>query len=141
MLNLTRHESTDGPCWALDGQRLADEFTLSALLRLPAAGMLDFLRAMAGNGAPAGALLAPIESHGEVWAAGVTYLRSREAREAESTVKDVYAKVYDAERPELFCKALGWRVAGHGMPIRIRRDSRWNVPEPELTLVVNARGE
>jgi 2-dehydro-3-deoxy-D-arabinonate dehydratase len=141
VLYLTRHESTDGPRWALDGRLLADEFTLSGLLRLPAADMPGFLRAMAGTGAPAGALLAPLESNGEVWAAGVTYLRSREAREAESTVKDVYSKVYDAERPELFCKAQGWRVAGHGMPIRIRRDSRWNVPEPELTLVVNTRGE
>ena len=70
-----------------------------------------------------------------MWAAGVTYLRSRDAREAESTVRDVYSKVYEAERPELFFKAPGWRVAGHAMPIRIRRDSRWNVPEPELTLV------
>ena len=138
---LTRHESTDGPRWALDGRRLADDFTLSGLLRLPASDMPRFLRAMTGNGAPPGALLAPIESDGEVWAAGVTYLRSREAREAESAVKDVYSRVYDAERPELFCKAQGWRVAGHGMPIRIRRDSRWNVPEPELTLVINARGE
>ena len=85
--------------------------------------------------------LAPVEANSEVWAAGVTYLRSRIAREAESTVKDAYARVYEAERPELFFKAPGWRVAGHGMPIRIRRDSRWNVPEPELTLVVNAHGE
>jgi 2-dehydro-3-deoxy-D-arabinonate dehydratase len=138
---LTRHESGNGPRWALDGRRLADDFTLPGLLRLPAADMPGFLREMAGTGAAAGALLAPIESAGEVWAAGVTYQRSREAREAESTVKDVYAKVYDAERPELFFKGPGWRAAGHGMPIRVRRDSRWNVPEPELTLVVNARGE
>src|SRR6476619_1726945 len=123
MAYLTRHESTDGARWALDGRRLADGFTLAGLLRLPAAGMPDFLRAMTGTGAPPGPLLAPIESNGEVWAAGVTYLRSREAREAESTVKDVYAKVYDAERPELFFKASGWRVAGHEMPIRIRHDS------------------
>jgi len=138
---LTRHESADGPRWALDGRSLAKDFTLARLLRLPAADMPGFLRAMAGTGAASGALLAPIESGGEVWAAGVTYLRSREAREAESTVKDVYSKVYDAARPELFSKAPGWRVVGHGMPIRIRRDSRWNVPEPELTLVVNAHGE
>jgi 2-dehydro-3-deoxy-D-arabinonate dehydratase len=76
-----------------------------------------------------------------VWAAGVTYMRSRDAREAESAVKDVYSRVYEAERPELFFKANGWRVAGHGMPIRVRADSRWNVPEPELTLVINAGGE
>jgi 2-dehydro-3-deoxy-D-arabinonate dehydratase len=71
----------------------------------------------------------------------VTYLRSREARKAESDVGDVYERVYEAERPELFPKALGWRVVGHKMPIRIRSDSRWNVPEPELTLVVNRQGE
>ena len=56
-------------------------------------------------------------------------------------VKDVYTRVYEAERPELFFKAIGWRVAGHGMPIRVRADSKWNVPEPELTLVINAAGE
>ena len=86
-------------------------------------------------------MLPPIEAEHEVWAAGVTYLRSREARESESSVKDVYSRVYEAARPELFFKAAGWRVAGHRMPIRIRDDSRWNVPEPELTLVINAHGE
>jgi 2-dehydro-3-deoxy-D-arabinonate dehydratase len=72
-----------------------------------------------------------------VWAAGVTFLRSREARRAESSQADVYDRVYEAVRPELFFKASGWRVVGHAMPIRIRSDSRWNVPEPELVLVVN----
>ena len=91
--------------------------------------------------APTGKLLAPIEAAQEVWACGVTYLRSREAREAESSVKDVYARVYEAKRPELFCKSIGWRVAGHEQPIRVRADSAWNVPEPELTLVVNAQRE
>jgi 2-dehydro-3-deoxy-D-arabinonate dehydratase len=138
---LTRHDSGDGPHWALDGRRLAEDFRLERLLELPAARMPGFLRASAGRGAAEGTLLAPVEAASEVWAAGVTYLRSREAREAESTVRDVYSKVYDAERPELFFKATGWRVAGHEMPIRIRHDSRWNVPEPELTLVVNAGGE
>jgi 2-dehydro-3-deoxy-D-arabinonate dehydratase len=86
-------------------------------------------------------LLPPIEPTHEVWAAGVTYLRSREARESESDVRDVYEKVYSAERPELFFKSVGWRVAGHNMPIRIRHDSHWNVPEPELTLVINGHQE
>jgi 2-dehydro-3-deoxy-D-arabinonate dehydratase len=139
--NLTKHQSANGPRWALDGRWLADDFTLPKLLQLTAADIPGFLRGSAEKDAASGSLLAPIESDGEVWAAGVTYLRSREAREAESTVKDVYSKVYDAARPELFFKAPGWRVAAHGMPIRIRRDSRWNVPEPELTLVVNAHGE
>lgn len=82
-------------------------------------------------------LLPPIEPTQEVWASGVTYLRSRNARKAESETADVYDKVYVAERPELFFKALGWRVVGDGEPIRIRQDSRWNAPEPELVLVLN----
>jgi 2-dehydro-3-deoxy-D-arabinonate dehydratase len=138
---LTKHQSANGPRWALDGRALPANFDLHGLLRMPAADMPTLLRQNAGTEPAAGPLLAPIETTGEVWAAGVTYLRSREAREAESTVRDVYSKVYDARRPELFFKASGWRVAGHRMPIRIRHDSRWNVPEPELTLVINARGE
>jgi 2-dehydro-3-deoxy-D-arabinonate dehydratase len=80
----------------------------------------------------------------EVWAAGVTYYRSRTARMEES--KDAgggtfYDRVYEAERPELFFKAAAWRVRGPRAGIRIRRDAKWNVPEPELALCVNARGE
>ncbi len=86
-------------------------------------------------------LMAPLEKDHEVWACGVTYLRSKEEREAESSVADVYARVYEADRPELFFKSIGWRVIGPGGKIRIRRDSTWNVPEPELTLVVNQFGE
>ena len=138
---LTKHQTARGARWAVDGRLLAEDFQLRRLLDLPVAGMPGFLEASASAGVADGTLLPPVEDATEVWAAGVTYRRSREAREAESTVKDVYAKVYDAERPELFFKAPGWRVAGHGAPIRIRRDSRWNVPEPELTLVINARGE
>ena len=85
-------------------------------------------------------LLPPIDGQ-EVWAAGVTYLRSREARRAESSMADVYDQVYDAVRPELFFKAIGWRVIGHTMPVRIRRDSHWNVPEPELVIVANRHQE
>jgi 2-dehydro-3-deoxy-D-arabinonate dehydratase len=141
LTNLTKYDTPQGPRWALDGRLLREDFALARLLALPVAQMPDFLRTHATTNAAEGTPLAPIEAAIEVWAAGVTYLRSREAREAESTVRDVYSKVYDAERPELFFKATGWRVAGHGAPIRIRRDSRWNVPEPELTLVVNAHGE
>jgi 2-dehydro-3-deoxy-D-arabinonate dehydratase len=88
-------------------------------------------------------LLAPIGSQ-EVWAAGVTYLRSRDARMEES--KDsggasFYDKVYEADRPELFFKSLPHRVAAHGEKVYIRRDSAWNVPEPELTLFINTRGQ
>jgi len=85
---------------------------------------------------------APIQSQ-EVWAAGVTYFRSRTARMAES--KDAgggtfYDKVYSAERPELFFKSTPHRIAGPGETVRLRRDSKWNVPEPELTLAISSRG-
>jgi 2-dehydro-3-deoxy-D-arabinonate dehydratase len=88
-------------------------------------------------------LLPPVGSQ-EVWAAGVTYYRSRDARMEES--KDAgggtfYDRVYAAERPELFFKSSGSRVVGQGQPVRIRRDSKWNVPEPELTLVISAGGK
>lgn len=87
--------------------------------------------------------LAPIGRQ-EVWAAGVTYFRSRTARMEES--KDAgggsfYDRVYAADRPELFFKATPNRVAGTGQKVRIRRDSKWNVPEPELVLVVNSMGQ
>jgi 2-dehydro-3-deoxy-D-arabinonate dehydratase len=96
---------------------------------------------MASAEPAAGPLLPPIEPDQEVWASGVAYLRSRDARKAESATGDIYEKVYEAERPELFFKALGRRVVGPSDAIRVRRDSRWNVPEPELTLVINCRGE
>ena len=138
---LTRHLSTNGPRWALDGGFLPPAFSLELLLQLPRAGIEGFLRALPRAATVNGALLPPLEAGHEVWAAGVTYLRSREAREVESSVKDVYSRVYEAGRPELFFKAMGWRVVGHRMPIRVREDSRWNVPEPELTLVVNSDRE
>jgi 2-dehydro-3-deoxy-D-arabinonate dehydratase len=85
-------------------------------------------------------LLAPITRQ-EVWAAGVTYLRSREARMEESSGGgSFYDKVYTASRPELFFKGSASRVAGPNTPIRIRSDSQWSVPEPELALVVNSEG-
>ena len=87
-------------------------------------------------------LLPPVATQ-EVWAAGVTYLRSRDARMDESKESggaDCYSKVYDAERPELFFKALPHRVVGHGQNVYIRKDSTWNVPEPELTLYINSLG-
>jgi 2-dehydro-3-deoxy-D-arabinonate dehydratase len=85
-------------------------------------------------------LLAPVERQ-EVWAAGVTYLRSRTARMEESDFSaTAYDRVYDAARPELFFKALAEKVVPPGGPVGIRRDSRWNVPEPELALVLDSRG-
>jgi len=85
-------------------------------------------------------LLPPIDTQ-EVWASGVTYSRSKEARmdESKKSGADVfYDKVYDAERPEIFFKATPYRVLGHGEKIRIRKDSTWNVPEPELTLFISS---
>ncbi len=87
-------------------------------------------------------LLPPIGSQ-EVWAAGVTYLRSRDARMEESKDTggaDCYSRVYEAERPELFFKALPHRVVGHEQTVYIRKDSSWNVPEPELALYINSAG-
>lgn len=88
-------------------------------------------------------VLAPVGSQ-EVWAAGVTYHRSRKARMEESKDAgggDFYDRVYTAERPELFFKAAGWRVVGPGSAVRIRSDAKWSVPEPELTLLINAAGD
>jgi len=87
-------------------------------------------------------LRAPIGNQ-EIWAAGVTYLRSREARMEEAKDAgggDFYARVYDADRPELFFKATAYRTVGSGEHVRIRRDSKWNVPEPELTLFICSEG-
>ena len=85
-------------------------------------------------------LCAPVEQQ-EVWAAGVTYLRSKAARMEESEFSaNAYDRVYDAERPELFFKALPEKVVATGEPVGIRRDAKWSVPEPELALVLNSRG-
>ena len=85
----------------------------------------------------------PIESQ-ELWASGVTYLRSKAGREEESEASggaNFYDKVYHADRPELFFKATRHRIVGHGGKVRIRRDSTWNVPEPELTMAINSHGK
>lgn len=82
-------------------------------------------------------LLQPVVPE-EIWASGVTYERSRKARESESVAKDVYERVYDAVRPEIFFKATPSRCVGPNMAVGIRRDSQWSVPEPELALVIDA---
>ncbi len=119
---------------------------LDALLRLD--DLTGYLKEIVGQGSVAEQiapedLLAPIENQ-EVWAAGVTYYRSRDARMEESRDAgggSFYDRVYSAERPELFFKATASRVSGPGQPVRIRRDAQWSVPEPEWTLLVNPRGE
>lgn len=91
-----------------------------------------------------GPLLPPIGRQQELWACGVTYLRSKVGRQEESQAAggaDFYAKVYEATRPEVFFKATYHRIVGHGAGVRIRKDSTWDVPEPELTLVVTSTGK
>ena len=139
---LTRHSTPAGPRWAVDGKLLPAGVTLSTLLALPGASLSSLLTELATDEEAGGALLAPLDPHQEVWGSGVTYLRSRDARKAESeTAADAYQKVYDAARPEIFFKQVGWRTAGHGQPVRIRADTTWNVPEPELCLVINAASQ
>lgn len=88
-----------------------------------------------------GKLLAPVASDTEVWGAGVTYQRSRDARKEESGIPDVYQLVYEADRPELFFKATARRTVGHGGEIGIREDAKTSVPEPEVAIVINKFSE
>jgi len=126
---LARGPLDGGPVELLDG-------SLDTLL---AAGTLD---APVSGPVPQGSVvLAPVAGQ-EVWAAGVTYAASRSARNDESKgAHDFYDLVYDAERPELFFKAAPGRVRGPGAPVGVREDSGWDVPEPELALVISAQAE
>jgi 2-dehydro-3-deoxy-D-arabinonate dehydratase len=119
--------------------------SLGELWALPTAQLQDRL-AGADTGAPIALddveLLAPVDGRTEVWACGVTYQISREARIEESEkAADVYALVYDAERPELFFKSVAWRASGPHEQVGIRADSTVDVPEPELALVINRFGD
>jgi 2-dehydro-3-deoxy-D-arabinonate dehydratase len=131
---LARGDTSDGPSELLDAG-----LTVAGLL----AGSADDLGAVLSDAhalgdVPEGArILAPVDRQ-EIWAAGVTYERSRSARVEESQQGSVYDQVYVADRPELFFKAAAWRVRGPGETVGIRVDSAWNVPEPELALVVAA---
>ncbi len=140
-LYLTRHQTAVGPRWAVNGRALPDAFHLDVLLQRSLPEIQRALSSAASEARPQGEAIAPVEDTQEVWAAGVTYVRSREARVTESSTADLYQRVYEAERVEVFFKAIGWRVMGHGDAIRVRRDSSWSVPEPELTLLINRGGE
>jgi 2-dehydro-3-deoxy-D-arabinonate dehydratase len=138
-----RRSASDMAVGILDAGRvrlLDSAHTLSGVLYSdnPASLARSLLKAGdAGVPVESVALLAPLDDQ-EVWAAGVTYKRSREARERESAgAARFYDLVYNASRPELFFKAPARRVVGPGGAVRIRRDSRWSVPEPELALVVS----
>lgn len=127
-----RYFAVDGTSW---DQLLAMD-DLEGHLRSVTSG------APSSNSFNAANVLAPIENQ-EVWAAGVTYYRSRGARMEEAKDAgggDFYDRVYSAKRPELFFKSTAGRTVGMGGKVRIRQDASWNVPEPELTLVVNAAG-
>ena len=127
-----------------DVRELPTEMDLAYLLARPSAVRRQIVDEVAQTGrrwrSGLDRLSAPIDDDTEVWAAGVTYEMSRDARIEESADGDVYARVYDAERPELFFKAIGWRVSGPHAPIGTRADSSWDVPEPELALVVDSDG-
>ncbi len=131
-IRLARGPVDEGPA-----ELLEEGLSVESILRRGAGGLAAALDAN-GSGPPVpegSRLLAPLDSQ-EVWAAGVTYERSRDARMEESAEASVYDRVYDAPRPELFLKAAGWRVRGPGETVGIRADSDWDVPEPELALVV-----
>jgi len=129
------HIKKDGAWRRLEGR------SIDSLLQLSAQELRELLEQPAREtGAPAGTLEAPIGSQ-EVWAAGVTYRRSLEARADEAVSSDPYDRVYEAARPELFFKATPGRVRGPGQPIFIRSDSTWDVPEPELAVICNSRLE
>lgn len=143
-MNIIRYAGRDGARVAVQdgaGLRPLPVASIAELLTLP----LDQVRkTVEAAGEPLDGtirLLPPADGLTEVWASGVTYERSSAARQEESDVADVYARVYTAARPELFFKSQAWRVCGPGEPIGIRPDSEISVPEPELALVCNGRAE
>ncbi len=118
---------------------LAPETSVDALLAAGAQALREVVASETEPLARGADILVPIESQ-PVWASGVTYLRSREAREEESDTPDHYERVYDAARPELFLKALPGAAVGPGEAVGVRSDSGWDVPEPELAVVVDPAG-
>ena len=129
-----------GPAGQGPEELLPAPLTIDALLGGPPGALAAALRGPTTGPVPAGArVMAPIGGQ-EVWAAGVTYTRSLDARVLESGTPDPYERVYQAERPELFFKAAPGRVRGPGEPVGIRSDSGWDVPEPELAVVADRHG-
>ena len=129
-----------GPAGQGPRELLAPSVTIDGLLSGAAGGLAAAARRPSAGPVPAGArVVAPVGGQ-EVWAAGVTYTRSRDARVLESGTPDPYERVYQAERPELFFKAAPGRVRGPGEPVGIRGDSAWDVPEPELAVVADRGG-
>ena len=116
--------------------------SVAALLREPVATLREKL-GPAGPEVDAAEVtfLPPVDGRTEVWAAGVTYERSRTGRVEESSAATIYEKVYDAVRPEIFLKSVAWRLVTDGEPVALRADSELDVPEPELAVVANSAGE
>jgi len=110
---LSKHKIGKAERWAADGKLLPSDFDLKEMLALTANEIKKYLSNLKTSDEVHGEMLAPIEYDQEVWACGVTYSRSRDAREAETDVKDIYDKVYEAERPELLFKDIGWRAKGN----------------------------
>jgi 2-dehydro-3-deoxy-D-arabinonate dehydratase len=135
------HEGEERLVFARDGAQFPVEASLADLLAAglePLHAAVD--RALEGEALRGeSAVLAPVDRQ-EVWASGVTYERSRQARVEEAVVKSVYDLVFEAERPEVFMKMPAYRVPPPGAPLRVRADSTWDVPEPELALVLTADG-
>ncbi len=150
-MQIVRFRAADGTIavGAFRNERVVARFkapnaTLPELLRLPLDEFREVVQRTVALSSPPERdtkLLAPIDGLMEVWAAGVTYQRSEEARMEESGTPDVYSMVYRAERPEIFMKATPRRVVGPDGTVVVRADSTWDVPEPELAIVVNAHGD
>ena len=139
-----RSQGHDQAGWLADGRVTALGGDLSSLLRLSSATLRRRIDERTTDPLPVEdvEILAPVDGLTEVWAAGVTYRISQDARIEESdSSADVYAKVYNADRPELFFKSVAWRVVGDGGVLRARADSTIDVPEPELALLINAGRE
>jgi 2-dehydro-3-deoxy-D-arabinonate dehydratase len=129
-----------GPAGQGPQELLAASLTIDGLLGGAPGALAAALRGPAAGPVPPGArVVAPVGGQ-EVWAAGVTYTRSLDARVAESGTPDPYERVYRAERPELFLKAAPGRARGPGEPVGVRADSTWDVPEPELAVVADRGG-
>src|SRR3979409_688311 len=142
-MHIVRHRASTGEiklALLQDGRpvgQLDSSLRLADLLRLTTGELRSALASAAPFAGTLGDLLAPIDGQTEVWAAGVTYKRSEEARVEESATPDIYSRVYRAKRPELFFKATPRRVSGPESPVAVRADSTWDVPEPEVAIVVN----
>jgi 2-dehydro-3-deoxy-D-arabinonate dehydratase len=143
-VQIIRYAGPDGVRVAVTGEagpRVLPAGSVAELLSMPLEQMRSVVSSPGAVVAGPLRALPPVDGLTEVWACGVTYERSSAARQEESDVADVYARVYEAERPELFFKSPAWRVCGDGEPIGIRPDSAISVPEPELALVCNVSGD